>query len=156
MCVFLNVWQRTSIQWLHGHCVVYAFVVHVCMCACVHVCQSRGGGGVKGSCVSLCLVLTHPAINCVSTAAVCSSQIESNATGPFCFPPLGWASRPPHSHSSQPTFQKNLHTTLYLCRPLTLASSPDVHFIVYHSLSLALSLSLSLFLPLLSLSLSPW
>ncbi len=42
-----------------------------------------------GACVALCLVLTHPAINCVSTAAVCIGQIESSATGPFCFSPLG-------------------------------------------------------------------
>lgn len=48
--------------------------------------------------VALCLVLTHPAPNCVSTAAVCFGQIESSATGPFCFSPLGWASRPPYSH----------------------------------------------------------
>lgn len=44
---------------------------------------------VGGACVALCLVLTHPAINCVSTAAVCIGQIESSATGPFCFSPLG-------------------------------------------------------------------
>lgn len=61
-----------------------------------------GWGGE--ACVALCLVLTHPAINCVSTAAVCFGQIESSATGPFCFPPLGWASRPPHSHWSQQCF----------------------------------------------------
>lgn len=39
--------------------------------------------------MALCLVLTHPAINCVSTAAVCIGQIESRATGPFCFVSTG-------------------------------------------------------------------
>lgn len=64
----------------------------------VHVCGDGWGGG---TCVALCLVLTHPAINYVSTAAVCIGQIESSATGPFCFSPLGWVSRPPYSHWSK-------------------------------------------------------
>lgn len=90
----------------------------VCGCIVLLVCVWVREGG-RGSCVSLCLVLTHPAINCVSTAAVCISQIESSATGPFCFSPLGWASRPPHSHSSQPTFKKisillGIYVTLFL------------------------------------------
>lgn len=68
---------------------------------CSYVCVCVFGGG---ACVALCLVLTHPAINCVSTAAVCIGQIESSATGPFCFSPLGWVSRPSHSHWSSPSF----------------------------------------------------
>lgn len=78
---------------------VFCFYRFVMCTACI-VCV----WGVGGACVALCLVLTHPAINCVSTAAVCMGQIESSATGPFCFSPLGWASRPSHSHWSQTGF----------------------------------------------------
>lgn len=77
----------------------------ICFVNCVRVhCVAHTCVFGGWACVALCLVLTHPAINCVSTAAVCIGQIESSATGPFCFSPLGWASRPPHSHWSQPSF----------------------------------------------------
>lgn len=110
-----------------------------CLCVCVCVCGWRVEWGV-----ALCLVLTHPAINCVSTAAVCvdQGQIESSATGPFCFSlPLGWASRPRRSHWSQSGFSISFSCSIFLS--------------VFLSLSLPVLLSLSPYLPLFfSLSLS--
>lgn len=73
-----------------SHRPIFGFFLAYCwLCVCVCTCTYVHTGG--GACVALCLVLTHPAINCVSTAAVCIDQIESSATGPFCFSPLGWA-----------------------------------------------------------------
>lgn len=103
-------------------------IVLLIQCVCVFV---------GGACVALCLVLTHPAINCVSTAAVCIGQIESSATGPFCFSPLGWASRPPHSHWSQPTF--SFFFSILLCAPLSLffCLSPSQFCFIVLSVSLS-------------------
>lgn len=118
-------------RWLQCHDCVW---VHCVACVCVCVGQGRG----RGSCVSLCLVLTHPAINCVSTAAVCISQIESSATGPFCFSPLGWASRPPHSHSSQPSFKKiSILHCIYVTLFLSHSSPSLLCFFVVLSLSVS-------------------
>lgn len=93
--------------------------------------------GVGGACVALCLVLTHPAINCVSTAAVCIGQIESSATGPFCFSPLGWASRPPYSHWSQQSSYFFLSTALRLSHSHFLSHSIPSLF-CFHFLSVSL------------------
>lgn len=128
LCVFVWVYAR----WLQCDDYVWVHCVGVWVCECVG--QGRG----RGSCVSLCLVLTHPAINCVSTAAVCISQIESSATGPFCFSPLGWASRPPHSHSSQPCFKK---ISILLCIYVTLFLSHSFPSLLCFFVVLSLSVS---------------
>lgn len=107
------------------------------VCGCIVLIRVCFGGG---ACVALCLVLTHPAINCVSTAAVCIGQIESNATGPFCFSPLGWASRPPHSHWSQPSFSFFLYTALRLSLTLFLSHSfPSLFCFIFLCVCVSLS-----------------
>lgn len=127
--------------------VVWIYVCELCVgtlcCSCVCVCVFGGGARGGVACVVLCLVLTHPAINCVSTAAVCIGQIESSATGPFCFSPLGWASRPPHSHWSQPSFSYFLYIAL---RPFLLFffTPYRTYFISVCFMFLSLSFSFSL------------
>jgi len=69
--------------------------------------------------VALCLVLTHLAINCVSSAAVCVGQIGSSATGPSAS--LHWDELPDLLVPTDP----NQRLSLLLCvRPSVSRSSP--------------------------------
>ena len=120
--IFLWTYCKLLSHTFHAHMWVNAGWIWYVDCVWVHCVAHTCVRVSGGACVALCLVLTHPAINCVSTAAVCIGQIESSATGPFCFSPLGWASRPPHSHWSQPSFSFcfffSFWMPLYVCLSL--------------------------------------
>lgn len=68
----------------------------------------RGGGG--GGYAALCLVLSHPAINCVSTAAVCFGQIGAELRGPSAS--LHWDELPDLLIPTDPS--RAPHILLYL------------------------------------------